>query len=52
MRRRLILLAILGLLVITALCAGAGYWVWATFIGQPPGVGPKAVPASPLPGCA
>ena len=42
MHRRLILLLTLGFLAVIALCAGLGYFVWATFIGSPPGVGPKA----------
>jgi hypothetical protein len=42
MHRRLILLLTLGFLVAIALCVGIGYFVWATFIGPPPGVGPKA----------
>lgn len=40
-RKRLWLLAVGGLLGV-AVCAGAGYWAWATFIGPPPGVGPQA----------
>ena len=42
MHRRHILLLTLGFLAVIALCAGIGYFVWATFIGSPPGVGPKA----------
>lgn len=42
MRRKRLWLLAAGLLLSAAVCAGAGYWVWATFIGPPPGVGPKA----------
>lgn len=42
MRRRLPLLLAFGLLAAIAVCAGVGYAVWATLIGPPPGVGPKA----------
>ena len=42
MRRRLTVFLVLGFLVTLAVCAGASYFVWAAFVGQPPGVGPKA----------
>jgi hypothetical protein len=42
MRRRLMVVLALGFLVILGLCAGIAYVAWATFIGPPPGVGPKA----------